>query len=267
MPLTSWERQQKADRSVWGSLGSGIRTRIRSAHRRTSMNYCSSHWQHQHDIPPRHNLILVLWYLQHGYLRQTPHKPPLVPFSWVSVHFTSTLMVFLITLLHSGTCLMHTEILNYHGGRAFSYPEYYKLFWSISLPLFFDKIFLSESTKSSSIWAVFLFLTSFYLSSIQNFTLKTKIISNNLAPSERICHHIFDPYFTTCIIWDPDFFPYKAFIPCKTCFDFWAMLWLPCRPEFARSSLIHADIPSPGIFQVVTTYIDVCERFDPLVGI
>lgn len=191
-------------------------------------------------------------------------------YTFLEFLFTSLLHQWFSSLLYRIQArLMHTEILSYHGRRALSHPEYYKLFWSISLPLFFffDKIFLSESTKSYSICAVFLFLTSFYLSSIQNFVLKTKIISNNLVPSETICHHIFDPYFTTCIIWDPDFFPYEAFIPCKTCFDFWAMLWLPCRPEFARSSLIHTDIPSPGIFQVVTTYIDVCERSDPLVGI
>lgn len=45
------------------------------------------------------------------------------------------------------------------------------------------------------------------------------------------------------------------------------MLQLPCRPEFATSSLIHEDIPSPGIFQEVTAYIDVRERSDSLVGI
>lgn len=123
---------------------------------------------------------------------------------------------------------------------------------------FFNQVIVLESTKQShSTWAAFLFSISLYLSFIQSFTIETKTYSNDIVLSERICYQILDPYFTICTNWDPDFFPYKAFGPCMTCFDFWAMLYLLCRPEFARSSLICADIPSPGIFQEVTTYVDV----------
>lgn len=172
-------------------------------------------------------------------------------------------MIFIIAALH-------TEILSCHGRIVLTGTQNIKTpnCYEVSLCLFFNKIIVLESTKTHSTWAVFLFCISFYLSFIQSFTLKPKISSNNPVLSERITRYqILDPYFTICIILDPDFFPYKAFIPCMTCFDFWTVLWLPCRSEFARSSLIHADIPSPGIFQEVTTYIDVCERSDSLVGI